>query len=116
MTRILIIDDSSECRELLKIYLKLIQPCRTEMASNGKEALDVIDNQTFEFDYIFIDIKMPVMSGYEFAEKYKGKAKLIATTAVHELHLNKEKLSLFDKILIKPISKQKIEETLKTLN
>ncbi len=112
MVKILIIDDNPTCRKVLKIYLELIQHCRTEMASNGKDALDVIDNQTFDFDYIFTDIKMPTMDGYEFAEKYQGKAKLIAITAVHEFQLKNEKLSLFDKILIKPISKNEINELL----
>lgn len=115
MVKILIIDDNPTCRQVLKIYLELIQPCKTEMASNGKDALDIIDSQSFDFDYIFTDIKMPTMDGYEFAEKYQGKAKLIAITAVHEFQLKNEKLSLFDQMLAKPISKQKIEESLKTL-
>lgn len=116
MVKILIIDDCFNCNQLIKIYLDLMPiSCQIFMAEDGKQALDVIDNQSFDFDYIFTDIKMPTMDGYEFAEKYQGKATLIAITAIHEFQLKNEKLSLFDKILIKPISKQKIEETLKTL-
>jgi CheY-like chemotaxis protein len=40
-------------------------------ASNGHEALDVLDNQTLKPDYIFLDINMPLMDGRVCLEKIK---------------------------------------------
>ncbi len=116
MKNILIIDDSFACRQVLKISLKQIQQYRIEMASNGQEALDIINNYESEFDLIFVDIKMPVMDGFEFAKKYNGKGKLIAYTALHPSYLKSKERQNFDFLLIKPISKKEIEEIIKTLN
>ncbi len=123
MTKILIIDDSLLCQQVLELNLKSILPCSVEKATNGQEALDIINDHKSEFDLIFVDIKMPVMGGFEFAQKYNGNAKLICTTAAHPIHLKKDNYYLFDCLLTKPISKTHIKEIIelfqfqaKTLN
>jgi CheY-like chemotaxis protein len=43
------------------------------MAFNGKDALDIISgdqNNTFVPDYIFVDLNMPVMDGFEFIQSF----------------------------------------------
>jgi PAS domain S-box-containing protein len=52
-------------------------------AKNGKEAVEFIENN-HEFDIILMDMKMPVMDGYEATKKIKGinpKITIIAQTA-----------------------------------
>jgi two-component system, LytTR family, response regulator len=116
MKKILIVDDSCSCKQILELHLKFILPCIIETASGGQEALNIIDNRPYEFDLIFIDLKMPIMSGFEFAKKYKGNAKLIAYTAYNPLYINKSQLEQFDYLLIKPALKEDIKKLLKDFN
>ena len=81
--RILVVDDRWENRQ---IVLKLLEPIGFEVkeATNGKEAIEVW--QSWQPDLIWMDMRMPVMNGYE-ATKYikshlKGQAvHIIALTA-----------------------------------
>jgi len=76
----LVVDDNSLNREVLSNYLSLLDTT-TEHASNGLEALECISDKTYRI--IWLDLKMPKMSGIEFAKKarengYKGI--IVATT------------------------------------
>ena len=63
MSKILIVEDDKELRELFgRVLMKQgYEICET---SNGKEALNAL-HQNF-FDLVISDIMMPVMDGYEF--------------------------------------------------
>lgn len=66
--RILIVDDETEIRELLKIYLNN-HGYRTFEASNGLEALSIFyDN---DIDLILVDIMMPKVDGIEFVKRIR---------------------------------------------
>ena len=60
MGHILIVDDNSELREPLKIYLTE-KGHQVEEAENGQEALKLTAKKTF--DVILLDIRMPDHSG-----------------------------------------------------
>lgn len=60
MYNILICDDEADIVSALKIYLES-EGYRTLSATNGKEALDLIDKN--EINLILLDIMMPVMDG-----------------------------------------------------
>lgn len=62
MYNILICDDEKDIVNALKIYLTDDNYCLYE-ATNGKEALDVVESQ--EIHLILMDIMMPVMDGIE---------------------------------------------------
>lgn len=65
---ILIVDDEENVRKLLqKIFLK--ENYITHIASNGEEALHIID--TFQVDVVITDIKMPGISGIELLNKIR---------------------------------------------
>lgn len=59
---ILLVDDIAMNREVVKGFLRPFGLHITE-AENGKIAIEKLKSQSFEF--VFMDIKMPVMDGYE---------------------------------------------------
>jgi PAS domain S-box-containing protein len=77
--RILIVDDRSDNRQLL---LKLLNRFEFELAeaSNGIEAIEMWSN--FEPHLIFMDLRMPVMDGYEATKRIKANTKGQATAIV----------------------------------
>ncbi len=76
--RILIVDDKWDNRQLL---VKLLSPLGFDIkeASNGKEAIEIWEY--WEPHLIWMDMKMPVMNGYETTKRIKATAKG-KTTAV----------------------------------
>jgi predicted ATPase/signal transduction histidine kinase/CheY-like chemotaxis protein/tRNA A-37 threonylcarbamoyl transferase component Bud32 len=77
--RILIVDDQPINRQLL---VKLLNPLGFELAeaSNGQEAIEVWD--TFEPHLIWMDMRMPVMDGYEATKQIKSTTKGHATAII----------------------------------
>jgi len=69
---VLIVDDIKTNRKLLKEYLKDYNIDILE-AKNGKEALIVIEKQIP--DLVFMDLRMPIMDGFEAIEIIKKKPK-----------------------------------------
>ena len=67
---ILVIDDEKEIRDLLEINLKN-EGYNVFKASNGKEALRIIDNE--EIHLMVLDIMMPEMNGLEVCQKVREK-------------------------------------------
>ncbi|MGB9080231.1 MAG: ATP-binding protein, partial [Desulfuromonadaceae bacterium] len=59
--RVLLVDDSLENRELMRLLLNSYSMELLE-ADNGRKAVDLFT--THSFDLIFMDIQMPVMDGY----------------------------------------------------
>ena len=74
--RLLVIDDEETMRHMLSKVLGKTGYI-VETASNGYEALEMIQNSDFEF--ILCDIKMPNMSGMDFLKAARDK---IMTTTV----------------------------------
>lgn len=74
--RILIVDDKWSNRQLL---LRLLNPIGFDIqeASNGKEAIEMW--QSFEPHLIWMDMRMPVMDGYEATRYIKSQLKGQAT-------------------------------------
>lgn len=61
-SRLLVVDDAPENRELLSVLLGDLGLGVT-LAENGQEAVDLATSQ--EFDLVLMDIQMPVMDGYQ---------------------------------------------------
>jgi CheY-like chemotaxis protein/HPt (histidine-containing phosphotransfer) domain-containing protein len=65
---VLIVDDDEFNRLVMRRYLPS-PPLTVVMAVNGRAALEALRHQPF--DFVFLDHEMPVMSGYEAAERIR---------------------------------------------
>lgn len=68
--KILVVDDDLSIRNLVQVYLKN-ENFHVETASNGKEALEMIEND--EFDLVILDIMMPELDGVSTCIKIREK-------------------------------------------
>jgi PAS domain S-box-containing protein len=89
------------------------------IAGNGKEGLDLIESKIENFDIIIVDLKMPIMNGFEFIENLNEinlETPCIALTAnsVSQLE-NNSSLVRFENILMKPIDKVLLNNVLKKI-
>jgi CheY-like chemotaxis protein len=62
---ILVVDDSADNRDLLKLYLEA-QGMRVDCAPDGSEALAILNSAPTIPDCILLDSQMPVMDGPTF--------------------------------------------------
>ena len=94
---------------------------KVALAENGKEAMEIFEkSQPGEFDAILMDIMMPVMNGYEAAEKIRKLDRpdaetipIIAMTAnAFSEDRKKSKEAGMDDHLIKPVNGEQLHETL----
>ena len=69
MLKILIAEDDRELRQLFS-HVLMKNGYTVKGVSNGKEALEAIDNDYY--DLIMSDIMMPVMDGYEFVRQLRS--------------------------------------------
>jgi len=79
---ILLVDDNADNRNLLCLYLRNT-PFTFETAENGKEAVRMFKHSSF--DFVFMDIEMPIMDGYETTRqlrRWEQENKLKATPIV----------------------------------
>ena len=71
---ILNVDDDSDDREFFKEAIRAVDPQIDCMVfQSGEELLTFLDNSTSIPDYIFIDINMPRMNGYECAQEIRPR-------------------------------------------
>ena len=61
--RILIVDDSSISRRLMKRILRHVSPLEVAEAENGLQAVETYTES--RFDLVLMDLTMPVMNGFE---------------------------------------------------
>jgi CheY-like chemotaxis protein len=74
---ILAVDDDSEDFEFFFEAVKKIDNSIIVLkASNGQEALDLLENHVLMPDYIFLDINMPMMDGKTCLHEIKKNGKL----------------------------------------
>lgn len=67
--RVLIVDDDPSIRSICAEVLR-IADLSVQEATNGQEALEIM--KTFRPDIVLLDITMPIMDGFETAEKIKA--------------------------------------------
>ncbi len=112
--KVLLVEDHPVNRELFSAIIDQKGDIECTMATNGLEALQILDTKLF--DIIFMDINMPVMDGTTAFKKLREsgiKTPVIALTA-NAIAGDKEKfLTLgFDDYLSKPIEDNAFNEIL----
>ncbi|BCS87026.1 response regulator [Pseudodesulfovibrio sediminis] len=112
--RILVVDDSSTMRRIVKTALKNIGLTNVVTANDGKAAWDVVQNDTI--DLILSDHKMPVMSGEEFLIRVRGHEDykclpfiMITAESFRENVLKAIKLGVSNYI-VKPFSTEQLKD------
>lgn len=113
-TKTLVVDDNIPNIELLSLLLANDEcdECDVDSATNGQDALALIDKQ--RYDWLFIDIRMQPMDGIELVKAIRQRKNyktvpIIACTA----HTSDEEFrtlidSGFDKVTYKPVMEQQI--------
>lgn len=117
MKKAFVADDTKNIRKLLKAALELNDYLVTE-AANGAEALELLLNDSF--DLIFLDIKMPGLSGTEVLKKIREEgifSTVVIMTAFPTVKnaVDCTKLGAVE-YLLKPFTTDKINLLLNRLN
>jgi two-component system LytT family response regulator len=111
LIRCLIVDDEPPAREIIKQYIAdtpMLQLCGE--CGNAIQAIGFL--QQHEIDLIFLDIRMPQLSGTDFLKTLSHPPKVIFTTAHPEYALEGYELDAMD-YLLKPI---RFDRFLKAVN
>ena len=107
----LIVDDEPIAQQILEKHILNIEALSlVGKCNNAFEALNVLHQE--EIDLMFLDIKMPSMSGLELLKTLQDPPKVILTTAFSEFGVESYEYGVVD-YLLKPIS---FERFLKAIN
>jgi CheY-like chemotaxis protein len=113
MTKILVVDDNTASRELLRAVLKAPDRLMLE-AQHGKEALDVISQE--EPDLVLLDIELPLLDGYGVLDRLRqnprfARLPVIAVTANAMPGTRERAIARgFDAYITKPIKAAQVRE------
>ena len=98
----LIVDDEPIAQEILENYIKQVDFLRlVAKYNNALEAIPILHSQTI--DILFLDIKMPTLSGLEMLKSIQNPPNVILTTAYSEYAVQSYELDVKD-YLLKPIA------------
>jgi len=120
MRKVLLIEDDETTNFISKMVLKGIGLEDVDEVLNGKDACKYLEKDCP--DFVFLDIKMPVMDGWEFLDekKERGYCKDIRiamlTSSVHPA--DKKKAENYDCVIAyleKPLTKDKVERIIDKL-
>jgi len=113
MIKTILIDDEALARDVVKYYLsdypqiEIVAEC-----SDGFEGLKAITQH--QPDFIFLDIQMPKISGFEMLELVEKHPAVIFTTAFDEYAIKAFEVNAVD-YLLKPIEKSRFDQAMQKL-
>jgi len=114
--RILVVDDDAEICRVLGEYLKE-QGYDVKLGRDGKQAVTMADE--YEPDLIFLDMKMPQLTGLEALEQIRERhprMKVVMITGVDDKKLAREALMLgANDYIAKPFSFSYLKRVLNSL-
>ncbi len=113
MIKALIIDDEVRASDALRLMIEKFTPAvnQVSVCNDARLAAEMI-RQT-KPDLVFLDIKMPHLSGFELLQKIpRHQFKLVFTTAFNEFAIKAIRFSAFD-YLLKPVD---VEELISCIN
>ena len=113
MMRTILIDDESLARDIVKHYLSSFPDIEVVAeCSDGFEGLKAITQH--QPDFIFLDIQMPKINGFEMLELVEKPPAVIFTTAFDEYAIKAFEVNAVD-YLLKPIEQARFEQAIQKL-
>jgi len=114
MIRALIADDEAPMRDQLRARLQAVWPALEIVAeaANGSDAVALA--QQHAPDIVFLDIRMPGMSGIEAARHLYSRCHIVFVTAYDQYALDAFEQGAMD-YLLKPVSVERLERTCERL-
>jgi DNA-binding LytR/AlgR family response regulator len=108
VTKAIIAEDEAPQRAELRSMLAMLWPELQIVAEceDGLEAMEVLEAHQPEI--VFLDIRMPGVSGLEVAKAANGRAQIVFTTAYDEYALQAFEHGAID-YLLKPIKRERLE-------
>jgi two-component system, LytTR family, response regulator len=111
--RALVVEDEAPARQNLREYLAGTPWVEVVgEAADGKEAVRLID--TLEPDLVFLDVRLPELSGVEVARRMRHSPALVFTTAYDRYAIAAFELGAID-YLVKPFGRERFDRTLSRL-
>jgi len=77
----LVVDDNAICQKVAKKMLESLG-CTVELASNGLEAVMLIKEAPWSFDFVLMDLRMPVMDGIDATLQIRKELRLLSLPVV----------------------------------
>ena len=121
-TRILIVDDMSSLRDLLKAYLRRLGYRNISEAEDGRiayQALLAAKASGSQFDLIISDWNMPNLDGLEFLKlvrsspEWKNLPFLLLTTESEKAKVLEAVLANVSNYMVKPVEEDMLKDKLK---
>ena len=115
--KILMVDDTPIYRSQMQMFLSIYK-FTVFTAVDGLDALKKIESDSLAkpFDLVITDVEMPNMNGFELLatlkKKYPKLPVIMLTTLEKESHMQKAEKLGADFYIVKPFSKEKIDEAL----
>jgi two-component system, sensor histidine kinase len=107
--RALIVEDNEALAYILSEYMEDLGVV-PDFARNGKEALEMVSRNTY--DFILMDIYMPVMNGLEATTKIisflPSSTIIVVTSSSERLEYERMKSAGAKDCIVKPVSKEKL--------
>jgi Response regulator of the LytR/AlgR family len=99
--RCLIIDDEPLAIDVIENYLQRLHITQIHRCENAIDAFQLLQQQSF--DIIFLDIEMPMLSGFDLLKSISNPPQIIVTTAYRDYAVEGFEFEVLD-YLLKPIS------------
>jgi CheY-like chemotaxis protein len=110
---ILVVDDDDACQYMAELIVEELE-CSCEVAVNGQEAVDKV--RFGKFDVVLMDLRMPVMDGFEATRMIRQTHKDLPVIAVTGNAMaweeGKCQASGMNDCLIKPFREEQLGEML----
>ena len=112
--RVLYVEDNAVNRKILCLMLEKIGITHIDQAVNGQEGWEKVCQAPEPYSIIWMDLKMPVMSGQACAAKIRelnderAKVPIIAVTANADARIIHQLDSTFNDVMFKPIGIEKV--------
>jgi len=113
MIKYIIVDDEPLAHELIEGFCEMLPHLQLEKhCYNALEAMQFLNSNTV--DFMFLDLNMPKLKGFDFLRTLTNPPKVIVTTAYKEFALEGFELNVAD-YLLKPFSFERLVKAVNTV-